>query len=79
MSKMVTLRLDEETYQRFKRLAEDDNRPLSNFIETSVLRYLESTEHVDEFEMQEIRDNAGLNQSLQRGVDDAREGRGRFA
>ena len=35
MSKTVTLRLDEEVYQRFRSMAERDNRPLSNFIENS--------------------------------------------
>jgi len=78
MSKTVTLRLDEGVYKRFRRLAERDNRPLSNFIETAVLRYLESEQFVDEFEMEEIRNNRSLNQSLKRGISDAREKRGRF-
>jgi predicted transcriptional regulator len=79
MSKTVTLRLDESVYQRFRTMAERDNRPLSNFIETAVLRYLEREEHVDEFEMEEIRTNRGLNASLKRGVADAKARRGRFA
>ena len=53
--------------------------PLSNFIETAVLRYLEREEYVDEFEMEEIRTNRGLNASLKRGVADAKTRRGRFA
>ena len=32
MSKTVTLRLDDEVYQRFRTLAARDNRPLPNFI-----------------------------------------------
>ena len=79
MSKTVTLRLDESVYQRFRTMAERDNRPLSNFIETAVLRYLEREEYVDEFEMEEIRTNRGLNASLKRGVADAKGRRGRFA
>lgn len=79
MSKTVTLRLDENLYRRFHALAERDNRPLSNFIETAVLRYLESEEYVDEFEMDAIRANRALNQSLKRGLRDAKAKRGRFA
>jgi predicted transcriptional regulator len=78
MSKTVTLRLDEAVYKRFRELAERDNRPLSNFIETAALRFIESEQFVDEFEMEEIRGNRSLNQSLKRGVADARAKRGRF-
>ena len=79
MSKTVTLRLDEDIYQRFRLMAERDNRPLSNFIETAVLRYLEREEYVDEFEMEEIRANRGLKASIKRGLADAKAGRGRVA
>ena len=78
MSKTVTLRLGDRTYRRFRRLAERDNRPLSNFIETAVLRYIEREEFVDEFEMGEIRGNKDLNASLTRGHRDAEARRGRF-
>lgn len=78
MAKTVTLRLDEAVYERFLASAERDHRPLSNFIETAVLRYLEREEHVDEFEMEEIRASRGLNASLKRGIADAKARRGRF-
>ena len=79
MSKTVTLRLDEAVYQRFRVMAERDNRPLSNFIETAVLRYLEGEDYVDEFEMEEIRANRSLNASIKRGMADAKARRGRLA
>ena len=79
MSKTVTLRLNDEVYQRFRVMAERDNRPLSNFIETAVLRYLEREDYVDEFEMAEIQSNRSLNASIKRGLADAKAGRGRFA
>jgi len=79
MSKTVTLRLDHKVYAKFRRLAERDNRPLSNFIETAALRFVESEQFVNEFEMDEIRANKRLNESLQRGFRDARAKRGRFA
>jgi len=79
MPKTVTLRLNERVYELFRRLAERDNRPLSNFIETSVLRFIEVEQFVDEFEMEEIRANRNLNESIKRGRRDAEEKRGQFA
>jgi len=79
MSRTVTLRLEEEVFLRFRALAERDHRPLSDFIQTAALRYVESEQFVDEFEMEEIRGNTELNESLGRGLQDAKNGRGRFA
>ena len=78
MSKTVTLRLPDQTYERFRTLARRENRPLSNFIETAASRYVEAEQFVDEFEMSEIEANAELNRSLKRGIKDANAGRGRF-
>ena len=78
MSKTVTLRLDDPVYRMFRSIAERENRPISNFIETAVLRYVEQYQTVDEFEMAEIRGNRELNQSLKRGLRDARRRRGSF-
>ena len=78
MSKTVTLRLDDKIYQRFRGMAINDNRPLSNFIETAALRFVEEHEYVDEFEMAEIKDNASLNLSIENGLCDAKARRGRF-
>ena len=78
MSKTVTLRIKDSVYQRLRKLAELDNRPLSNFIETAALRYIDQEEQVDEFEMHEIRENRSLSESIEKGLADARERRGRF-
>jgi len=78
MSKTVTIRLNDNIYKLFRTLAESDNRPLSNFIETTTLRYIEEHQLVDDFEMAEIKNNQELNKSLKRGVKDAKSGRGRF-
>jgi predicted transcriptional regulator len=79
MTKTVTLRLNDKVYNRFKGLAECDNRPLSNFIETAALRFLEELEYVDEFEMKEIQNNKSLNSGIKKGLRDAKAKRGRFA
>jgi predicted transcriptional regulator len=78
MSKTVTLRLDEELYQKFRDLAKSDNRPISNFIETAALLFIEQQEFADEFEMKDIRENTDLNRSITRGLRDASQQRGRF-
>ncbi len=78
MAKTVTLRLKDEVYENFSNLAKNDNRPLSNFIETAVLRYIENAQVVNEYEMDEIINNAPLNKSLNKAYKDAEKGRGEF-
>ena len=78
MSKTVSVRLSDRVYRRFRKLAEQDNRPLSNFIETAVLRHIENMAFAGEHEMAAIRSNGGLNKRLKRGLRDARAKRGRI-
>ena len=78
MSKTITLRLSDENYKIYKALADRDNRPISNFIETSVKRFIELNSSVDDFEMEEIRNNVELNNSLKRGISDMRNQKGRL-
>ncbi len=78
MSRTVTLRLPDTVYERFRTLAERENRPLSNFIETAASRYVESELYVDEFEMAEIESNNEITRSLERGIKDAIARKGRF-
>ncbi len=78
MSKTITLRLSEENYEVYRKLADRDNRPVSNFIETAVNRFIEHNSYVDEFEMDEIRNNRELNKSLKRGLADTKLKKGRL-
>jgi len=78
MAKTVTLRISDENYKIYSRLAKRDNRPISNFIETAVKRYIENEIEVDEFEMEEIRNNKSLNNSIKRGLSDIKSLRGKF-
>jgi len=78
MSKTVTLRLSDENYKKFKKFAESDNRPISNFIETAVNKFIEHNVYVDEFEMEEIKHNSELNKSLKRALKDVKNKRGSF-
>lgn len=59
-------------------LAERDNRPISNFIDTAVNKFIEMNELVDEFEMEEIRNNIELNKSIKQGLKDMKNKKGRF-
>ncbi len=78
MHKTITLRLEEGKYDMIRKLAELENRPISNFIETATIRYIQANEYADEFEMEEIRSNKKLNESIARGIADANANRGRF-
>ena len=78
MSKTITLRISDEKYKTYKLLAERENRPISNFIDTAVTRFIERNELVDEFEMEEIRKNLELNKSLQQGFKDMKAQKGKF-
>ncbi len=78
MSKTVSLRLDEKLYKMFLTLAQKENRTMSNFIETSVLRFIEQSQFVDDYEMGEIISNSELNKSLKRAYKDVSAKKGRF-
>ena len=77
MSKTVTIRLDDEKYELFKKFAQMDNRAISNFIETATSRYIEQISYADEFEMAEIDANEELQKSLKSGHDDVKNNRRR--
>ena len=78
MSKTVTLRLDEETYEEFREAARAQRRPLSNLIETAALLKIRELQFVDDAEMAEILANERLAESLRVGSRDARRRRGRL-
>jgi predicted transcriptional regulator len=74
----VTLRLPENHYRLFRKMAEDENRSLSNFIETATIRHIEESEYADRFEMEEIKRNKELDSSIKKGHADATLKKGRF-
>ena len=79
MSKTISLRIDDSLYDSLRAHAEAENRSISNYIETATLRYIEETDYVDDFEMENIRRNEDLARRLRRGSLDAKKSRGRFA
>jgi predicted transcriptional regulator len=78
MSKTITLRISDENYKVFRKLADKDNRPISNFIETAVKKFIEHNTLIDEYEMEEIRNNSELNKSIKRGLSDMKSKKGRL-
>jgi hypothetical protein len=78
MSKTVTLRLSDKTYQTFVEAAIAENRPLSNFIETAAFAKIREQQFADDLEMAEILENQDLVKRLKKGSREARTRKGRF-
>lgn len=78
MAKTVTLRLDQESYERLKAAAMADRRSLGNLIQTAALRYLEESSLTDEAETEEILSNKALLKRLKAGHAAAKRRRGSF-
>ncbi len=78
MSRMVTLRLDEEVWRELREAAAAENRPLSNLIETAALSRIREQRFVDDAEMAEIFGNEKLLARMKKGSRQARRRQGRF-
>ena len=72
MSKTITVRLENETYDLFKKAATGERRTISNFLEWATLSYVSNELYVDDEEMSEIRRNSS---SLRKGLEEARKGK----
>ena len=78
MSKTVTLRLSDESYETFQRAAESQRRALSNLIETSALEKICEDQFSDDLEMAELLENEALLKRLRGGSRDAKNKKGQF-
>ena len=70
MSKTVTIRLDDETYQMIRHAAEGQMRSISNFIEYATVSYLTEEALVSDEEMGEILSDAELLKNLKQARSD---------
>ena len=68
MSKTITLRISEDHYEAFKKYAQQDNRNISNAIETLALKQLESAQFADGLEMEAILADKGLLARIKAGT-----------
>ena len=66
MSKTVTIRLDEDTYQMIRQAAEGQLRSISNFIEYATISYLAEEAFVSDEEMSEILSDGSLVTTLKK-------------
>ena len=78
MSKTITLSLDDMLYKKVSEYARMDHRSIANFFKTAAAHYIEDKIIVDEFEMEEIRNNNNLKERIRAGSRDAANREGRF-
>jgi len=78
MSKVVTLRLLEEEYEKISAAAMIERRPISNFITAMVLRDIEESYYLDPIEMAQINSDKGLLENLKAGHTDVKKRLGKF-
>jgi len=72
MAKTITLRVDDNIYNTFKRAADGDRRTISNYIEYAAMNYIFNNNIVDDIEMNEI---LFFEKDLKKGIDDIKKGR----
>jgi hypothetical protein len=70
MSKTITLRLDEKTYNLIRSAAAGSRRSISNFMEFATMAYLAEESFVPDAEMEEILYDTELTGELKQGRED---------
>jgi hypothetical protein len=75
MSKTITVRIDDNVYEIFKKAADGQKRTISNYLEFATLNYTVNETVVDDSEMQEI---LSFEEDLKRGLSDVSAGRYRI-
>ena len=78
MSKVVTVRLSDEDYEKVLASALSEHRPISNFITHKVMNGIEESYYVDKIEMSQILADKKLMKKLDRGHKDAKKMRGKL-
>ena len=74
MGKTVTVRLNEDAYQKIKLAAQADKRTISNFIEYATISHIKSSSFVSDEEMQDILADENLIFNLQKSLKDIEKG-----
>ena len=72
MTKTITVRLDENVYEIFKKAADGQKRTISNYIEYATLNYTVNETVVDDLEMNEI---LSFEDQINKGLSDISAGR----
>jgi len=74
MAKTITIRIDEDVYNIFKKAADGERRTISNFIEYAALAYVTNEMYVSDQEMDEILNNPTFVSSIKKGLEDIKKG-----
>ena len=72
MAKTITVRLEDNIYEMFKKAADGEKRTISNYIEYATLNYTVSETVVDDTEMAEI---ITFEKDIKKGMSDIKAGR----
>ncbi len=75
MSKTITIRLDDATYDMIKSAAEGQMRSISNFVEYATVSYLTEEAFASDEEMAEIMSDTDLVRTLKKAEADVRSRR----
>lgn len=67
MTKTITLRINEDMYDLFKKAADGQKRTISNYLEYAALNYTINDTVVDDIEMEEI---LSYQKDIQQGLSD---------
>ncbi|MES0488382.1 MAG: CopG family transcriptional regulator [Leptospirales bacterium] len=79
MSKTITIRLNDEVYELFKKAAAGDRRSISNYIEYATLSYVTNDSYVSDEEMEEILSSPKTVKNLEKGLQDIKQGKYKIA
>lgn len=74
MSKTITMRIDDDVYQMFKKAAHGARRTISNFLEFATISYLSHETYISDSEMKEIMKDKELLRDLKQGEKEIKEG-----
>jgi uncharacterized protein (DUF1778 family) len=75
MSKTITVRIEDDVYEIFKKAADGERRTISNFIEYAALAYLTNDISVSDEEMAEILADKNLVSDIKAGLSDIKTGK----
>jgi hypothetical protein len=75
MHKTITLRINDDVYEMFKKAAHGSRRTISNFLEYATLSFLSQDSYVSDHEMKEILRDNELIESLKQGERDIKSRR----
>lgn len=72
MAKTITVRIDDEIYDIFKKIADGQKRTISNYLEYATLNYTVNEIVIDDIEMREI---LSFSKEIKKGLHDISAGR----